>query len=98
MLLADKGFSGKAFAATTDALGVRLLRLDRKDETYKYGNLGGVRQRIESVNQTLKGQFGLEKHGGRITSGVFAPSLNVLWRCPRGSGTTGARVSQPNDR
>ncbi len=35
------------------------------------GNLGGVRQWIESVNQTLKGQLDLEDHGGRTPAGVF---------------------------
>jgi hypothetical protein len=70
-MLADKGFSGKDFAATTAAHGIELLRPDRKDETYRNGNLGGVRQWIESVNQTLKGQLDLEQHGGRITRGVF---------------------------
>ncbi|MDT2005251.1 IS982 family transposase [Rhodococcus opacus] len=72
VLLADKGFSGAQFAATTAAMGLQLLRPDRKDETYKNGNLGGVRQWIESVNHTLKGQLGLEEHGGRTTHGVFA--------------------------
>lgn len=72
ILLADKGFSGAQFAATTAAMGLQLLRPDRKDETYKNGNLGGVRQWIESVNHTLKGQLGLEEHGGRNTHGVFA--------------------------
>lgn len=71
VLLADKGFAGKEFAATTAGLGVRLLRPDRKDETYTNGSLGGVRQWIESVNHTLKGQLGLERHGGRTTHGVF---------------------------
>ncbi len=69
VLLADKGFSGKGFAAATAALGLRLLRPDRKDETY--GSLGNVRQWIESVNQSLKGQLGLERHGGRTPHGVF---------------------------
>lgn len=54
LLLADKGFAGKAFREFTHSLGLRLLRPDRKDETYTHGNLGGVRQRIESVNNTLK--------------------------------------------
>jgi hypothetical protein len=71
LMLADKGFSGKDFAATTAAHGSELLRPDRKDETYRNGNLGGVRQWIESVNQTLKGQLDLEQHGGRTTHGVF---------------------------
>lgn len=63
--------TGKEFAATTTALGLQLLRPDRKDETYTHGNLGGVRQWIESVNYTLKGQLGLEEHGGRTTHGLF---------------------------
>ena len=34
VMLADKGFSGKEFAATTPAHGIELLRPgDRKDET-----------------------------------------------------------------
>jgi hypothetical protein len=71
ILLADKGFAGKGFTQLTDARGLRLLRPDRKDETYRNGNLGGVRQWIESVNQTLKGQLNLEDHGGRTPAGVF---------------------------
>ena len=71
VLLADKGFAGREFKALTETMGLRLLRPDRKDETYRNGNLGGVRQWIESVNQTLKGQLGLEDHGGRTLVGVF---------------------------
>lgn len=71
VLLADKGFAGKDFKALTQAMGLRLLRPDRKDETYTNGSLGRVRQWIESVNQTLKGQLDLEAHGGRTVAGVF---------------------------
>jgi hypothetical protein len=71
ILLADKGFAGAEFKQITGAMGLRLLRPDRKDETYRNGNLGGVRQWIESVNQTLKGQLDLEDHGGRTPAGVF---------------------------
>jgi hypothetical protein len=71
ILLADKGFAGQDFKQLTDAMGLRLLRPDRTDETYTNGNLGGVRQWIESVNQTLKGQLDLEAHGGRTPTGVF---------------------------
>jgi len=70
VLLADKGFAGREFNALTTAMGLRLLRPDRRDETYRNGNLGGVRQWIESVNQTLKGQLGLEHHGARTLGGV----------------------------
>jgi len=71
ILLADKGFSGEEFQALTETMRLRLLRPDRKDETYRNGNLGGVRQWIESVNQTLKNQLGLERHAGRTPAGVF---------------------------
>lgn len=71
ILLADKGFAGKEFKQLTAAMGLELLRPDRRDETYRNGNLGGVRQRIESVNQTLKGQLDLEAHGGRTPAGVL---------------------------
>lgn len=71
VLLADKGFSGKEFKALTESKDLCLLRPDRKDETYRNGNLGGVRQWIESVNQTLKSQLGLEHHAGRTPAGVF---------------------------
>jgi hypothetical protein len=71
ILLADKGFAGAEFTQITDAMGLRLLRPDRKDETYHNGNLGGVGQWIESVNQTLQGQLDLEDHGGRTPAAVF---------------------------
>jgi hypothetical protein len=76
--LADKSFSGKDFKKLTEAMGVRPLRPDRKDETYRNGNLGGVRQRIESVNQTLKGQLNLEQHGARTPAGVFTRTAQRL--------------------
>lgn len=71
ILLADKGFAGKQFQQVTEAMGLRLLRPDRKDETYRNGTLGSVRQWIESVNQTLKGQLDLEAHGARTPAGVL---------------------------
>jgi hypothetical protein len=71
VLLTDKGFSGAEFKKLTESKDLELLRPDRKDETYRNGNLGGVRQWIESVNQTLKGQLDLERHGGRTPAGVF---------------------------
>ncbi|TQM42619.1 IS982 family transposase [Halopolyspora algeriensis] len=71
VLLADKGFSGRDFQHRTAEMGLDLRRPDRADETYRNGNLGGVRQWIESVNQSLKGQLNLEQHGGRTPTGVF---------------------------
>lgn len=71
LTLADKGFAGKQFKLFTAGMGLRLLRPDRRDETYRNGNLGGVRQWIESVNQTLKNQLDLERDGAGTPAGVF---------------------------
>ena len=97
VMLADKGFSGKDFAAATAAAGIQLLRPDRKDETYRNGNLGGVRQWIESVNQTLKGQLDLERHGGRTTHGVFTRVAQRLLAMAAGiwrNWATGAKAKR----
>ncbi|EEW48512.1 transposase, IS4 family [Corynebacterium efficiens YS-314] len=73
VILADKGFAGKEFEAfVTDELGAHLVRPDRKDEKPRFGALGGIRQWVESVFDTLKGQLGLEQHGGRTVEGVYA--------------------------
>ncbi|MFC7649486.1 hypothetical protein ACFQX6_60720 [Streptosporangium lutulentum] len=37
-----------------------------------------LRQMIESVNQTLKGQLDLERHGGRTPMGVIVRILQRL--------------------
>jgi Transposase DDE domain len=73
VVLADKGLAGKAIERyAAEQIGVLLVRPDRKDETRRYGNLAGVRQWIESVNQTLKAQLDLESHGARTPAGVYA--------------------------
>jgi hypothetical protein len=90
ILLADKGLSGKEFKQLISAMGLRLLLPDGKDETYRNGNLGGVRQWIESVNQTLKGQLDLEQHSVRTPHGVFTRVAQ------RGHG--GRHLEQLDDR
>ena len=54
--------------------GVRLLRPSYHNRTPRPGEhlLKPVRQLIESVNDTLKGQLDLELHGGRSIEGVTA--------------------------
>lgn len=69
-VLADKGFAGEEFEAHMAALGANFLRPDRKDEPRRNGSLGPVRQWIESVFWTCKGQLTLEAHGGRTVEGV----------------------------
>jgi hypothetical protein len=97
ILLADKGFAGNEFKQHTEAMGLTLLRPDRKDETYRNANLGGVRQWIESVNQTLKGQLDLEYHGARTPTGVITRVAQRLLALAAGiwhnwtTGTTSKR-------
>lgn len=73
IIIADKGFAGRDFEAfITNELHAELIRPDRKDETPRFGKLGGIRQWVESVFDTLKGQLTLEDHGGRTTAGVYS--------------------------
>jgi hypothetical protein len=69
-VMADKGFAGAEFEAHMAALGARFLRPDRNNEPHRHGSLGPVRQWIESVFWTCKGQLTLEHHGGRTIEGV----------------------------
>lgn len=84
IILADKGFAGAEFEQFVAQLGATLLRPDRKDEPRRFGPLGGMRQWVESVIDTLKGQLGLERHGGRTRGGVYvrvAQRLLALAAC-----------------
>ena len=69
-VMADKGFAGVEFDDLMRNLGARFLRPDRKDEPPRHGSLGPVRQWIESVFWTCKGQLTLEHHGGRTLQGL----------------------------
>jgi len=72
LLITDKGFASKPFERSLSEQGITLLRPSRKREVLRPGEpmLKKVRQLIESVNDTLKGQLDLEQHGGRTVEGV----------------------------
>ncbi|GAA1233660.1 MULTISPECIES: IS982 family transposase [Streptomyces] len=72
LMIADKGFASKEFEADLAFRGAELLRPSFKREKKRKGEslLKSVRQLIESVNDTLKGQLDLEQHGGRTFEGV----------------------------
>jgi hypothetical protein len=78
-LLADKHYYGREFQEILAELGVRLLRPARKGEPQRPGAhlFKPLRQLIESVNDTFKGQLDLERHGGRPPGGV---AVRVLQR------------------
>ncbi len=69
-VMADKGFAGNEFEELMANLGAHFLRPDRRDEPCRHGSLGPVRQWIESVFWTCKGQLTLEAHGGRTIEGL----------------------------
>jgi hypothetical protein len=72
VVIGDKGFAGAEFHRQTSDLDLTFVRPDRRDETRRHGNLAPIRQRIESIIDTLKGQLSLEHHGARTLSGVTA--------------------------
>jgi len=70
-VIADKGFAGEEFEALMRELGAIFLRPDRKGEQPRFGKLGGIRQWIESIIDTIKGQLSLERHGAHTMPGLF---------------------------
>jgi hypothetical protein len=71
VILADKGLAGCEFNQFVGGLAAKLARPDRRDEPSRFGNLGGVRQWIEAIFDTLKDQLGLERHGAHTIQGVW---------------------------
>lgn len=74
IIIADKGYYGRDFEAGLADAEIDLLRPARKGEEPRPGQrfFKPLRQVIESVNDTLKGQLDLEGHGGRTMAGVAA--------------------------
>jgi hypothetical protein len=79
VLIADKNYYGDQFERALGELGLRLLRPARKGEPARAGAhlFKPLRQLIESVNQTFKGQLDLERHGGHTPVGV---AVRILQR------------------
>jgi Transposase DDE domain len=80
IIIGDKNYYGKDFEATLADGRVCLLRKARKGEPERPGGqfFKPLRQIIESVNATFKGQLGLERHGGRTPAGVIARVLQRI--------------------
>jgi hypothetical protein len=73
VILGDKGFAGRDFETfVRENLRCHLLRPDRRNEPTRHGNLARVRQWIEAIFDTLKGQLTLEQHAARTLPGVYA--------------------------
>lgn len=72
-LIGDKNYFGAAFENDLTDTQIRLLRPARKGEPDRPGShlFKPLRQVIESIFDTLKGQLDLERHGGRTPAGVI---------------------------
>ena len=79
-LMADKNYYGKAFEAALADAEVELLRPARNGENPRPGHryFKPFRQVIESINNTLKTQLDLERHGGRTIAGVTSRVLQRI--------------------
>ena len=74
LILADKGYVSAELDEYLHARGAELLRPSYRSRAPRPGQqlLAPIRQLIESVYDTLKGQLDLELHGGRTLAGVTA--------------------------
>ena len=79
-IIADKGYRRASFENTLNEAGITLIRPATKTKKPRPGRrfLRPFRQIIESVNNTLKTQLDLERHGGRTKAGVIARILQRL--------------------
>jgi hypothetical protein len=91
-IIGDKNYYGAGFEIAMAQGGLCLLRPARKGEGQRPGArfFKPLRQVIESVNDTFKGQLDLERHGGHTPHGVLARVLQrilaltaVIWHNDR---------------
>ncbi len=80
ILIADKHYYGRRFEAELADAGLTLLRRPRRGEPDRPGAalFRPLRQTIESIFDTLKGQLDLELHGGHTPGGVLIRVLQRL--------------------
>jgi hypothetical protein len=79
-LIGDKNYFGREFEQQLSDLDIRLLRPARKGEAERAGSqlFKPLRQVIESINETFKGQLDLERHQGRTPGGVVVRVLQRI--------------------
>jgi hypothetical protein len=79
-VIGDKNYYGRRFETALDDAGLRLLRPTRKGEQPRGGAafFKPLRQVIESINDTFKGQLDLEQHGGHTPGGVLVRVLQRI--------------------
>jgi hypothetical protein len=76
LLLCDKGFAGREFEQAVGELQALVVRPSRADEPDRpEPRTGWIRQRIESIVQTLKDPLCLERHLAKTPAGLSARVL-----------------------
>ena len=80
VLIGDKNYFGAEFETTLTEEGLPLLRPARKGEPDRAGSrfFKPLRQTIESIFDTYKGQLNLEDHGGKTPTGVLVRVLQRI--------------------
>ena len=76
LVLCDKGFAGREFEQAVHHLQALVVRPSRADEPDRpQPQIGWIRQRIESIVQTLKDPLCLERHLAKTPAGLSARIL-----------------------
>ncbi|MGD0923973.1 MAG: IS982 family transposase [Streptosporangiaceae bacterium] len=80
IIIADKNYYGHDFETTLAEGRISLLRPARQGEPERPGTqfFKPLRQVIESINDTFKGQLDLEQHGGHTPEGVMVRVLQRI--------------------
>jgi hypothetical protein len=99
LIIADEGYISRELDHYLHERGIQLIRPSYRNHTPHPGEplLKAVRQLIESVNDTLKGQLDLEHHGGRTIDGVgvrIAQRLLALTTAIWHNRTTGQPITR----
>jgi len=95
VLLCDKGYAGRDFAAAAAELGALVVRPARKDEPGHGPHLAPVRPRLESLFWTGKDLLTLERHGPVPWPGCASAS----WRASsasRPASASSTRLGRPS--
>jgi hypothetical protein len=77
IVIGDKGYAGRRFAAALSDLGATIVRPARRDEPPSGVHLAPIRQRIESIFWTCKDILTLERHGART---LHNPRVRIAQR------------------
>ena len=80
IIIGDKNYFGTGFEAGLARAGLTLLRPARKNEAERAGSrfFRPLRQTVESIFDSYKGQLDLERHGGQTPEGVLVRVLQRI--------------------